>query len=194
MALTKGQDTIELSDKSVGLLSLKISNQNKPSYQLEPFMVFIDTPSEEVYRAHLADIYRSEKDSFNEYLLSFDLNPGSIKFDKMWVVYKGILVGARADVPLDLKVDIKPNSVNYLGHIDVVLREIKSDDEERAGLFPLIDAGLVGFSTGTFDLTVQDRFDEDMKSFNSEFPGLQKVTVEKAILPQWTRPEDKKKL
>ena len=52
------------------------------------------------------------------------------------------------------------------------------------------DESRTGFSTGTFDVIVEDRFDEDMISFISEYPALQEVKVEKAILPQWKRPEN----
>jgi hypothetical protein len=73
-----------------------------------------------------------------------------------------------------------------------VLRERKTDNETRAGsIFPLIDQSIVGFSGGTFDVVIEDKFDEDMQSFIKEYPVLQKVKVEKSILPQWIRPEKK---
>jgi hypothetical protein len=65
------------------------------------------------------------------------------------------------------------------------------DNEERAGLFPLVDAVIAGFSSGTFDVVVEGRFEENMKRFNSEYPALQSVQVEKSILPKWARPENR---
>jgi len=53
----------------------------------------------------------------------------------------------------------------------------------------LIDQAVAGFSTGTFDVVVEDKYDEDMKLFISEYPALQNTKVEKSILPQWIRPE-----
>jgi len=50
--------------------------------------------------------------------------------------------------------------------------------------YPFIDQSIAGFSSGTFDVVVEDKFDEDMKSFISEYPALKKVKVEKSILPQ----------
>ena len=75
--------------------------------------------------------------------------------------------------------------------MDMVLREKKNDKEESAPSVQLLAAPIVGFYTGTFDFVVEDRFDEDMKTFISEYPALQKVTVEKSILPQWIRPENR---
>jgi hypothetical protein len=57
--------------------------------------------------------------------------------------------------------------------------------------FFLDRSGGIGFSSGTFDVVVEDRFDEDMKLFVSEYPALQNVKVEKTILPRWIRPENR---
>ena len=135
--------------------------------------------------------YRSEKDGYNEYLLSFELEPGSNTF--FWIKTKcsGFLWGAIAPIRLYSEVDIKPNSITYLGHIDAILRKKKSGNEKRAATFPLIDAQIAGYTTGTFDVVVKDRFDEDMKSFISEYPELQNFNIEKSILPKWIRPENR---
>jgi hypothetical protein len=197
MALNKGQNTIELSGKSVALLSVKISNQNKPGYQLD-LGVFTICPEHETcytvpYMHKAENAYKSEKDKYNEYLLSFDLESGTHNIYFLSVGYVvPLLLGAGANVPINLEAEVKPNSVVYLGHMDVILREKKSDNEERAAIFPLFDAAVVGFSTGTFDVVVEDRFDEDIKLFASEYPALQNAKIEKSILPQWIRPENRK--
>ena len=110
----------------------------------------------------------------------------------MLTSYSAVIIQAVASVPINLITDIKPNAVVYLGHMEVVLRERKSDTEERAALFPLIDAAVAGFSSGTFDVVVEDRFDEDIKLFSSEYHALQNAKIEKSILPQWVRPENRK--
>ena len=93
---------------------------------------------------------------------------------------------------MNFKIEIKSNSITYLGHLDIVMRERKNDSEERAGrIRPLLNQNpVVGTYSGTFDVVVEDKFDEDMKLFISEYPALQKVKVEKSILPQWIRPEN----
>jgi len=198
MALTKGQATIDTGKKSIALLSLKIANQHKPSCQPYIYGAVLCPQSETCSRPlpylHKADDpIRSEDDSFKEYLLSFELENGAYVLQWLSARYSiPILIEAGGKVPLQMKIDIPPNKVSYLGHLDVVLRERKNDSETRAGsLFPLIDQAATGFSTGTFDVVVEDRFEEDMKLFVSEYPGLKIVTVEKSILPQWIRPENK---
>jgi hypothetical protein len=197
MAINKEQREIDPSGRSIALLSVKISNQNKPTFQLDLWGVCI-CPGFESCRTlpnwHKADeSYKSEKDKYKDYLLSFDLNAGTHNIHLLSFCYKiPLLLYACAEVPIDLNVETKPNSIVYLGHLDIALRERKSDDEERAALLPLIDAAIVGFSTGTFDVIVEDRYDEDIKRFISEYPALQNSKIEKNILPQWIRPENRK--
>ncbi|HVO66967.1 MAG TPA: hypothetical protein VMT12_10825 [Syntrophales bacterium] len=198
MALTKGQSDIDLKKESIALLSVKVSNQHKPGCQLELTGVKICPQSEKCSRPlpyfHKAESpYKSEKDRFNEFLLSFGLESGTYNLEWIGTTYQVFLVSGFGGIPIYTKIDIRPNSIIYLGHLDVVLREKKNDNEKRAGnILPLIDQAVPGFSTGTFDVVVEDKFDEDMQSFIREYPGLQKVKVEKSILPQWIRPENNK--
>jgi hypothetical protein len=199
MALTKGKSDIDLKNKSIALLSVRISNQYKPSRQLELLSVVICPQSEPNCRHDLLSNpgspykpYKREKKHFNEYLLSYELESGTFNIDGFYTTYQiPALISGFGFAKLNLKTEIKPNSISYLGHLDIILREKKSDAEIRAGsAIPFIDQSIAGFSSGTFDVVVEDKFDEDMKSFISEYPALQNVKVEKSILPQWIRPEN----
>jgi hypothetical protein len=200
MALTKGQPSIDVAKKSIALLSVKISNQHKPNYQLDIMGALICPQSERcghgsVKHFHKIQIpYRikSVENSFNEYLLSFELESGTHNFHSIGAAYDHFPITGGGSVPLNFKLKMKSNSITYLGHLDVVMRERKNDSEVRAGrIGPLLDQNpVVGASSGTYDVVVEDKFDEDMKLFISEYPVLQKVRVEKSILPQWIRPEN----
>jgi outer membrane protein OmpA-like peptidoglycan-associated protein len=198
MALTKGKSDINLTKKSIALLSVRISNQYKPSRQLELLSVVICPQSEPNCKHDLLSNpgspykpYKRKKRYFNEYLLSYELESDTYNIDGLYTTYQiPTLTAGFGFAKLNLKTEIKPNSINYLGHLDIVLREKKTDTEIKAGGdIPYIDQSIPGFSSGTFDVVVEDKFDEDMKSFISEYPVLQKVKVEKSILPQWIRPE-----
>lgn len=199
MALSKGQSSIDVTKKSIALLSVKISNQYKPNYQLDMMGALICPQSERCghgsvkYFHKIQSSYRikSVENSFNEYLLSFELENGPYYFHSIGAAYDHFPITGGGSVPLNFNVVIKPNSITYLGHLDVVMRERKNDREIRAGrIGPLLDQNpAVGASSGTYDVVVEDKFDEDMKLFISEYPALQKVKVEKSILPQWLRPE-----
>lgn len=200
MALTKGQSDIDITQKSIVLISARISNQYKPKYQLDIVTTYI-CPSSQLDCSRSADgIYKtssynqikSVKEGFNEYLLSFELNSGAYNLDGMGAIHQSVLITGGGIVPLRFNLDIKPNSVIYLGHLDIVMRERKNESEVRAGrIYPLIDQATIGVSSGTFDVVVKDKFEEDVKLFISDYPALQKVRIEKSLLPQWTRPKDK---
>ena len=199
MALTKGKSDINLTKKSIVLLSVRISNQYKPKRQLELQNVIICPQSETNCKhdlpSHFESPYKSykkEKNHFNEYLLSYELESDTYNIDGLYTTYRiPTLTAGFGFAKLNLKTEIKPNSISYLGHLDIILREKKSDAEISAGgNVPYIDQSIAGFSSGTFDVVVEDKFDEDMKSFISEYPALQKVKVEKSVLPQWIRPEN----
>jgi hypothetical protein len=199
MALTKGKSDVDLTKKSIALLSVRISNQYKPKRQLELLNVVFCPQSEPNCKQDLLSTpgspykpYKKEKKRFNEYLLKYELESGTYNIDSLYAIYKiPTLTSGSGFAKLNLKTEIKPNSISYLGHLDIILREKKTDAEIKAGGdIPHIDQSIAGFSSGTFDVVVEDKFDEDMKSFISEYPALQKVKVEKSILPQWIRPEN----
>ena len=194
MALSKGQQQVDLSERSVALASIKISNQNKPNYQPDLLYAFFDANSVDAEKTHISlkvAPYRSEKDKYNEYLLSFPLKPGRYTLSQIWGNYKiPVVINAICSVPLNAEIEIKANSIVYLGHIEAVIRERTKDSETRAGaLVPIMDQTIAGFAGGTFDVAIEDKFDSDMNAYLAEYPVLGKVKVEKAIMPQWVRPE-----
>lgn len=196
MALTKGQENVDLSEKSIALASIRISNQYKPGYQPDLLYAFFFANSTDAEKTHIdlkVEPFKSEKDKYNEYLMSFPLKPGKYTFSQIWGNYKvPMLMNAMCVVPLNTLIEIKPNSVTYLGHIDAIIRERKNDDEPRAGgVIPLLDQALAGFSGGTFDVVTKDNFEEDIKAYIAEYPALRKIKVEKAVMTQAIRPEQK---
>jgi hypothetical protein len=201
MALTKGQSSIDVTKKSLALLSVKISNQYRPNYQLDIMGALICPQSERCGHGAVKHFHKiqtpykinSVENSFNEYLLSFELESGAYNFHSIGAAYDRFPISGGGSVPLNYKLEVKSNSITYLGHLEVVMRERKNDSEVRAGRFgPFLDQNpAVGAYSGTYDVVVNDKFDEDMKSFISEYPALKNVKVEKSILPQWIRPENR---
>ena len=184
MALKKGENDIDLSSKSIALLSVGVINKNHAEYPLKVVGININEWGN-LYKAN--DAFQYNKDGYKEYLLTLELTPGVNILHSIWISSDGFWVDASAHPSLNLRTNITPNSVVYLGHIDIVLRKKIMESEETAGSIPLIDAGIVGFSSGTFDISVLDRFEEDIKTSISAYPALKNTLVTKAILPQITR-------
>lgn len=200
MALTKGQTDVDVTKKSIALLSVKISNQFKPNYQLDIMGSLICPKSERCghgsvkyfHKTNSSHRIKTVENSFNEYLLSYELESGKYNFHSIGAAYDHHGISGGGSVPLNFKIEIESNSITYLGHLDIVMREMKNNSEIRAGRVgpPWAQNPVVGAYTGTYDVVVEDRFDEDMKLFISEYPALKNVKVKKAILLQWIRPEN----
>ena len=79
---------------------------------------------------------------------------------------------------------------NPLGYLLVSGRNLALDYFKKENRVSKIDDYQYEQDVGAY---VEDKFDEDMKSFISEYPGLQQVKVEKSILPEWIRPENRNK-
>ena len=141
MALNKGQSDIDLTNKSIALLSVRISNQYKPGRQLELQSVVICPQSETNCKhdppSHFASPYKPykrEKDYFNEYLLKYELESDTYNIDGLYTTYRiPTLTAGLGFAKLNLKTEIKPNSISYLGHLDIILREKKNNAEISAG-------------------------------------------------------------
>jgi stage V sporulation protein SpoVS len=194
MPLTANQDTLDLSNESIALVSVKVANQYKSSYQPGMMYAFFFPEGEDGEKTHIdikTDPVVSEDYKYNEYILNFSLKPGTYNFAAIWGQYQvPLLLNATCVIPLNLKVEIKPNCVSYLGHIDAVIRKRNNDEEQRAGaVVPLLDQAVVGFSGGTFDVAISDQYGEDMGRFLAKYPALNNVTVEKNVLSQWVRPK-----
>jgi hypothetical protein len=204
MALSRGQTDIDLSKKSIALLTVRTSNQYSPSYQFDLIGAIVcpqadPCPNPRPYLHKAGTVYKSEKNQYNEYLVSIALEPGVYYLRSLGTLYQSIWNTAGGYAPIDMKLDLAPNTITYFGHITVLLRERAKESEKKAGrdqinvgILPLElkDKSIVGYSTGTFDILIEDKFDEDMQSFIKEYPGLQKMKVNKTTPASWKRPEN----
>ena len=125
VAVNKDQLDIDLTKKSIALLSVKISNQYKPDRQLELQSVIICSQAEPNCKQDLPSSpgspykpYRREKNYFNEYLLKYELESGTYNIDGLYTTYRiPTLTSGVGFAKLNLKTEIKPNSISYLGHL-----------------------------------------------------------------------------
>ncbi len=207
MALKKGQSEIDVKKKSIALLTIKTANEYSPERQFDLAGVVVCPQSETCsnvrpYFHKANNAYRYQENHHNEYLLSLELEPGEYYLHSAALVYVKIATEASGYTPLNLTMRIRPGAISYLGHIDITLRKKKEKNEATAGRevinmavmsVELKEKSIVGFSAGTIDILVEDKFNEDMNFFNAEYPALQHTPIDKSILPQWVRPEETRK-
>jgi hypothetical protein len=184
MALTVETKAIETKTGAIALMTLKMSNQYVPSYQ--PGVRWIQVnPSGQASGPRFVprDIYQSVKNEYNEYLVSVQLAPGKYSVGDVLGYSGRFPVAGNFCFPMDAEFQLKPEAVVYIGHVDMVNRRRRNDTERRSGsIFPLVDQGVTGFAGGTFDISISDRFDEDMKAFRGKYPVIADQQVEKALL------------
>ena len=92
--------------------------------------------------------------------------------------------------PVFADFEITAGTVSYLGHLDILRRERKSDAEAPSGaMIPFFDQWYTGYSTGTFEVAIRDGADVDLPRFRSRYPALnEKTTIANAVLPPWHPP------
>ena len=97
--------------------------------------------------------------------------------------------------PVFMPFELSSGSIVYLGRIEATIRARRSDDELRAGPpVPLIDQAVSGLSGGTLEIRTSDNYDGDVQAFGEKYPAFAGLTMERAVLPAWSRPtEDRMK-
>ncbi len=188
--LNPDDTSVDLSKESIALLTMRVSNQYKPSYQPELKHIYVfndDEANGEKFVFRLKEKYREVEDSFNEYLISFQLPPGNYNLRECFAqsnsTFFSLVMGSFI-IPINSTFSIPPKQIIYLGHIDATVKERTSDSELRAGLIiPLIDQAVTGASTGTFVIKVTNVFENDMKLFKTKYPYLSQYRVKNLTLP-----------
>ena len=193
MSLTGKSESIDVTEKSMVLLTVKLVNQVSPRYQPDIVNMNIEPKNERKPRLfNMDDEGRILSDSGNEFLYRISMPPGK---------YIIRAIGGRANkfpvmsnflVPIHTDLDVPAGKIIYIGRISAVNRA-RTGNEERAGMiFPLIDQAVAGFSGGTWDVEVVDNQEADMQLLKNRFVALQNASVEKQILPAWDRARAKK--
>lgn len=194
MSPTTKTDSIDTTKNSYVLMTVTLKNAYHSSYQPSPIVVNLERGAADSRQDRLNfkfDEYDDQKstttDSGDHYFVRMPLAPG--KYTMRGITgQSGIFpFHGMFFTPLHEVVDVKPNSIVYLGHIDATVVERK-DGELRAGpLIPLIDQAATGFSGGTWDISVSDHYDDDVTAFKKDFPALSNASIDHDVLPQWDK-------
>jgi hypothetical protein len=192
MAFDRNSKTIDTTDKSILLMTLDVSRADDSRYIPNPSSIFIEASNAQQQKDR--QMFKlSRPDDFVQvsghdvYLARMAIKPGDYQLHGVMGYATGFPFVGTFYVPLRLNVDVKPNSVTYIGRVTAKLRPRK-DGEFRAGpLIPLIDQAATGLSTGTWDVEVDDKSQEDLPMFKINFPAVVNSTIENKILPPFDR-------
>jgi hypothetical protein len=193
MDLTREVQQIDVSKKSILLLSAEISNPYKSGYQPNASVVHVEKPnasSSEDRLNFLVDAEGTEATpSGNKYLFRISLEPGKYVLRGVTGSSGTFPVRGMFFMPLHMDIEVKPGSVVYAGRVRGTVRaRDEANNEFRAGpVIPLIDQSVTGFSSGTFDVAILDAEKEDLARFQNAFPALRSSRVAKQVLPPFNR-------
>lgn len=196
MAFQDDAETIAAAKKPIFLMSATFNNAYRPSFQPNVRFVHIEkngaADSGDRLSFKMDEKGTVDSSSGNEYLIRMELDKGDYVLRGVTGISGGFPILGSFDAPLHLNLKADDAGVYYLGHLDATVRE-RNENEFRAGpVLPLIDQAVTGFSGGTFDIAVSDRFDKDESLFKSRFLALNGVGIKKAILPPFDRDKAQK--
>jgi len=194
LALEKNKTTLDTSKESIALMTIRISNEVKQQPQLNLFNIDIKTGEAKKAR-RFKNIWRSHyvvRDQFYEYPISFALPPGK---NTILLIEGGIVGGPPVIFGIEpsISFNLEPDSIVYVGHLQMVNRMKKEGEKQLARFRPFdyhpVNLALAydayeasGLAEGTMELTISDRFDEDIKNFKQRYPLLENYTVKKDIM------------
>ena len=181
-----------LSEESIALIKVKVSNEYKKSYQPNIKFLFIwedKNENRKKYSFEIKEKYMEVEDEYNDYLISIQLPPGKYKLREIFAQSGIFPVIGTFSLPIYASFKIGPNQIAYLGNIDASIVERTSDDMLRAGpVIPLIDQAVTGASGGTFVINITDNFDEDIAMFKSKYAQLEGYDIINLTIPPWVKP------
>ena len=174
------------------LMTVTLRNDNHPSYQPRLWRVDAEKPDGKgdyeriVYWMDTDGAVVSEEKT--DYQVRLVMDP-TVHVIRNMMAKSGtfFITEGYFNIPLHMDVNITNPGVYYVGHIEAVVRERKEGEFRAGAMMPLINQCVVGASSGTIEVAVEDRFESDIGAFKDRFPALRNVQIQKAILPQWDR-------
>ena len=183
MALDQKPEKLDLTTKSLGLFTLRTSNQYKPSYEPDvQYITITPQPDGKNILFRVKKAHKKESKNFLEYLISIDLEPGTYKIGNISGNSPNILTIGSFMFPVDTNFELPPDSVVYLGHLYMVNRKRKEGEKRSGSVLPLIDQAAYGYGDGTFDITITDRSEEDIPLFEQTYPHVKHYIITKGLM------------
>jgi hypothetical protein len=196
MAFDKKANSVDLSSKSVVLVTIDLSRSDKSRFELLPFVIKFEKPNAQNKQDRQnftlskdADTVKTE-DGHTLYLARVALEPGPYKLTEI-MGNTGAFPIAQFLVPILSDFNVPPRSIVYVGRVSATLRPRESG-EFRAGpvgLLPnqLLAQSVAGISTSTWDVTIGDRSDSDLPLFRQTFKAVESAQVVKSSLSPFDR-------
>lgn len=195
MAIDKTSTTVDVSNKSVLLMTLDFSRSDKSRYFAPGyFFVHFEKPNAQS-KADRQNFEVTPDDKIITsgekaiYVLRIALEPGEYQLKGISGLAFSFPFNGNYFVPLLTDINVHKNAVTYIGRIKVIHRPRKENEFRAGSMIPLIDQAVMGISSGTLDIAIVDMSKEDGEIFKSTFPALRDMVIFTAVLPDFDRPK-----
>jgi hypothetical protein len=194
-----GGKELNLNGNGMLLMTLEFSNAIRPALEAiknqEISVLIVETQNPKTLNIQMHSFVPDKSGIFEHrhhttYAFRMALPEGQYRIKAAVVNRKpGFLetVTALGLLPLMLDVNVEGNKVTYIGNIAATIREREKNEPRVSHLFliPDIDNVRAGFHSGTFEVAVRDKFEEEMVWYKETYSALQNVEIYKQILPNY---------
>lgn len=189
-ALGEAGRTLDLNDGSILLFTVSLKNNSYPNTKMTVGSVLLSDPSGDVDSNQYKLVGKAVRNtSGTVQFIAIKLQTGNYKLISLNGSARGGLFAGNFNVPIFQTLYVPIGKIMYLGRINATNRKRRNSDEVRSGsVIPVIDQAALGLSTGTFDVEILDKYDEDTLLSTNVFPALYAKKIERDILPAWQRP------
>jgi hypothetical protein len=184
------------SQQSAVTMTAQIRNVYKPGFQPTGLQAVIfpagasrtgggfGQDPREGYR-HKATIVQRVPDNSTEFVLFVPLSAGEYVFTEIIGQSLNLPINGTFVIPLEYSFRVPAQRIVYLGRLEAVNRERRSDQERRAGpVMPLLDQSTSGFSGGTFDITIRDNSEEDLRALLAKLKASRDAIQVSVVQPR----------
>jgi hypothetical protein len=191
MSLTPETQNLDLNNKALILMSLQLNHAYKPGFQpavrtIQLESLNADTKGEQ-HNFIVDEDGAVQAQEGVLHMLRMEVDPGQYVIRGASAMYMGFPITAHCFMPIHTDIDVKPNTVTYVGRATGVTRKRQKGEFRSGPMIPLIDQGVAGFTMSTFDVELSDQRDDDLKTFGILFPALVNADIGIDILPPFDR-------
>ncbi len=176
MALKSGE--IDTGAHSIALFTVVTRNELKPEHIPALHTVRLRSDNGRYYTFS----FDTPDEALSAYLASIPLPPGRYRLISFAGESNFYRIRGRFTIPVSMDFELKGNSITYLGQIHTNNRK-RGKGERRSGpILPHIHQKESGFASGTFDVTVLDRYDGEIEVIKERYPSIAGYSIEKSVM------------
>ncbi|ADE11795.1 conserved hypothetical protein [Sideroxydans lithotrophicus ES-1] len=192
MAVNKQTKNVDVSSKSVILMTLDLARPTPSRYVPHP--LWVDFTRKDGQGKLERQVFQVDGDSgtisskvHNKFLLRFALEPGKYEMKTVFGNANAFPFNGFFQVPLLMEINVPPKTIAYVGRVNALMRPRVGNEFRAGSVIPLIDQAAAGVSGSTFDITVVDASKEDVPEFKSTFASLEAADIQTELLPPFDR-------